>query len=109
MACLSGQIVFPQLHSHILGALNVGAQLEEIRSIFDQTEYVWGKEEQAMVDGYWIDFALSYNYHKIKKATPSAPKSEKEKKVPTSLRLATCPARLIALCVLLGVRSVPER
>jgi hypothetical protein len=61
---LSGQIVFPQLHSHILGALNAGARLEEIRAIFDQTEYVWGKDEQIMVDGFWLDFAQHYNYHK---------------------------------------------
>lgn len=64
LACLSGQIVFPQLHSHILGALNAGARLEEIRAIFDQTEYVWGKDEQIMVDGFWLDFAQRYSYHK---------------------------------------------
>jgi len=37
LACLAGQIVFPQMHSHILGALNTGASMQEIRSIFDQT------------------------------------------------------------------------
>jgi 4-carboxymuconolactone decarboxylase len=64
LACLSGQIVFPQLHSHILGALNAGARLEEIRAIFDQTEYVWGRNEQIMVDGFWLDFAQRYAFHK---------------------------------------------
>jgi len=38
--------------------------MEEIRAIFDQTEYVWGKEEQAMVDGFWLDFARQHSYRK---------------------------------------------
>lgn len=79
LACLSGQIVFPQLHSHMIGALNTGAKLEEIRAIFDQTEYVWGRDEQIMVDGFWLDFAQSYKYHQRQKAaTAAAHKSEED-------------------------------
>lgn len=91
LACLSGQIVFPQLHSHILGALNAGARLEEIRAIFDQTEYVWGKEEQIMVDGFWIDFAQSYNYHKQQKSAAAAKKADAESQVRPSLVIASLP------------------
>lgn len=46
----------PQLHSHLLGALNVGANMGDIRSILDQTGEVWGSEAQALVDGFWLDF-----------------------------------------------------
>jgi alkylhydroperoxidase/carboxymuconolactone decarboxylase family protein YurZ len=34
------QIVFPQFHSHLLGALNTGSTLEEIRVILDLVEQV---------------------------------------------------------------------
>jgi len=56
----TGQIVFPQLHSHLLGALNTGASLDQIRGILDQTEMLWGARNQAMVDGYWLDFVRRY-------------------------------------------------
>jgi hypothetical protein len=48
--------VFPQLHSHLLGALNVGATVDQIRCILDQTHLTWGNNTQAMVDGFWLDF-----------------------------------------------------
>lgn len=88
--------MFPQLHSHILGALNAGARLEEIRAIFDQTEYVWGKEEQTMVDGFWLDFAQSYNYHKQgKSASAALQKSRSEKGV-------RCPSQCSLFFLLTG-------
>ena len=49
VSCLAGQVVFPQLHSHLLGALNAGASLAEVRGILDQTELAWGAENQSMV------------------------------------------------------------
>jgi len=60
---MSGQIVFPQLHSHMLGAVNTGATLLQIRGILDQTEYLWGRDNQAMVDGFWLDFMRHHRGH----------------------------------------------
>jgi len=56
LACLAGETVIPQLHSHLLGALNAGATLNQIRGILDQTATVWGSASQTIVDGYWLDF-----------------------------------------------------
>jgi len=56
LACLAGETVIPQLHSHLLGALNAGATLHQIRGILDQTATVWGTASQIIVDGYWLDF-----------------------------------------------------
>jgi len=56
VACLSGQLVFPQLHSHLVGSLHCGATMDQLRGILDQTGEVWGPEHQIMVDGYWLDF-----------------------------------------------------
>eukprot|EP01125_Pyxidicula_operculata_P018330 TRINITY_DN6505_c0_g1_i1.p1 TRINITY_DN6505_c0_g1~~TRINITY_DN6505_c0_g1_i1.p1 ORF type:complete len:524 (-),score=80.48 TRINITY_DN6505_c0_g1_i1:78-1649(-) len=56
LAAMSGQIVFPQFHSHLLGAIYAGASVDEVRGILDQTEEIWGRGQQNMVDGYWIDF-----------------------------------------------------
>jgi len=56
IACLAGAIVFPQLHSHLLGALNAGCTMEDIRGTLDLTDPVWGSARQAMVDGFWLDF-----------------------------------------------------
>lgn len=68
----------------MIGALNAGAKLEEIRAIFDQTEYVWGRDEQIMVDGFWLDFAQSYKYHQRQKAAAAAEhKSEEDAMVRT--------------------------
>jgi alkylhydroperoxidase/carboxymuconolactone decarboxylase family protein YurZ len=39
ISCLAGQIVFPQLHSHVLGAMNTGCTLEDVRGTLDQTGY----------------------------------------------------------------------
>jgi hypothetical protein len=36
-------------------ALNSGCTLEEVRSVLDQTEKVWGTSAQIMVDALWTD------------------------------------------------------
>jgi hypothetical protein len=36
-------------------ALNSGCTLEEVRSVLDQTEKVWGTPAQIMVDALWTD------------------------------------------------------
>eukprot|EP00123_Amoebidium_parasiticum_P022542 comp8964_c0_seq1/m.4161 comp8964_c0_seq1/g.4161 ORF comp8964_c0_seq1/g.4161 comp8964_c0_seq1/m.4161 type:complete len:576 (-) comp8964_c0_seq1:513-2240(-) len=65
LACMTrGEIVFPQLHSHMLGALNVGATLNDVRSTLDLTGYLWGAENQAMVDGFWLDFKKKQTKHR---------------------------------------------
>jgi hypothetical protein len=65
LACLAGQIVFPQFHSHLLGALNAGATLNEIRAVLDLVSVVWGRTEQAAVDGYWLDFVARAHRSRI--------------------------------------------
>ena len=62
LSCLTGQIVLPQFHSHLFGALNAGATMEDIRGILDQTEHVWGRNEQSIVDGYWLDFVYQLKH-----------------------------------------------
>ena len=69
LMCLTGQTVFPQFHSHLLGALNTGATMDEVRGILDQTEHVWGKKEQAMVDGFWLDFVYQTKRAKANKSS----------------------------------------
>jgi hypothetical protein len=46
---MAGTVVFPQFRSVIIGALNCGATLEEVRGILDQTELLWGDISQTMV------------------------------------------------------------
>eukprot|EP00808_Paulinella_micropora_P005623 g32235.t1 len=55
LACLAGTVSIPQLHSHILGALNCGASVAEVRYILDQTGLLWGQSSQTLVDSFWID------------------------------------------------------
>lgn len=54
--CLAGFISIPQLHSHMLGAMNCGATLSELRCVLDQIEPLWGRAQQAMADGFWLEF-----------------------------------------------------
>lgn len=62
LSCLTGgEIVFPQLHSHMLGALNAGATLNDVRCILDQTGHLWGNRNQAMVDSFWLEFKKKTN------------------------------------------------
>jgi 4-carboxymuconolactone decarboxylase len=53
VAVLAGQDVAPQLRSHLLGAMNVGATATECRAVLAQTEAVWGAPAQAHVDSVW--------------------------------------------------------
>jgi 4-carboxymuconolactone decarboxylase len=56
LAVLVGNATFPQLRSHMRGALLNGAKLDQVRGILDQTEVVWGRPAQTYVDGFWLDF-----------------------------------------------------
>ena len=44
VSVLAGQNVAPQLHSHLKGALHVGASLEECGSVLSQVRLIWGEE-----------------------------------------------------------------
>lgn len=44
VSVLAGQNVAPQLHSHLKGALHVGASIEECRSVLSQVRLIWGEE-----------------------------------------------------------------
>lgn len=57
--CMAGGTSYPQLHSHMLGALHCGSTLAEIRCALDQTQRVWGREAQVMVDAFWLAFERS--------------------------------------------------
>eukprot|EP00286_Rhodomonas_abbreviata_P007651 CAMPEP_0181325016 /NCGR_PEP_ID=MMETSP1101-20121128/20684_1 /TAXON_ID=46948 /ORGANISM="Rhodomonas abbreviata, Strain Caron Lab Isolate" /LENGTH=367 /DNA_ID=CAMNT_0023433263 /DNA_START=64 /DNA_END=1168 /DNA_ORIENTATION=+ len=47
ISVLAGQDVLPQLQSHLYGARNVGATLDEITAVVAQTELPWGQEAHA--------------------------------------------------------------
>mmetsp|Transcript_11985 Transcript_11985/g.18777 ORF Transcript_11985/g.18777 Transcript_11985/m.18777 type:complete len:205 (+) Transcript_11985:85-699(+) len=50
ISVLVGQEVAPQLASHIFGALNVGATEEEIRTVIQQSDLVWGNEAHSKAE-----------------------------------------------------------
>lgn len=67
--CMSGTHNYPQLHSHMLGALHCGATLAEVRCVLDQTQLAWGRDAQVMVDAFWLAFerAELRRVHGVKK------------------------------------------
>eukprot|EP00996_Jenningsia_fusiforme_P000040 NODE_1011_length_1762_cov_46.442499_g893_i0.p1 GENE.NODE_1011_length_1762_cov_46.442499_g893_i0~~NODE_1011_length_1762_cov_46.442499_g893_i0.p1 ORF type:complete len:504 (+),score=86.60 NODE_1011_length_1762_cov_46.442499_g893_i0:116-1627(+) len=56
LSCMVGGATFPQLRSHMRGAMNCGASADQVRGILDQTATVWGRPNQSYIDGYWLDF-----------------------------------------------------
>lgn len=53
VAVLAGQNVAPQLHSHLRGAMNVGATRAECEAVLAQTSLLWGADAQRQVDAVW--------------------------------------------------------
>ena len=53
VASLAGQNVPPQLISHLLGAVRLGATLQQCREVLDQTYLVWGDVAQQQCDAVW--------------------------------------------------------
>jgi alkylhydroperoxidase/carboxymuconolactone decarboxylase family protein YurZ len=69
LACMVGNATFPQLRSHMRGALNCGATTDEVRGILDQTSTAWGQSTQQYMDGYWMAFVKGHREAKAKKET----------------------------------------
>eukprot|EP01028_Stygiella_incarcerata_P013324 TRINITY_DN81_c0_g1_i1.p1 TRINITY_DN81_c0_g1~~TRINITY_DN81_c0_g1_i1.p1 ORF type:complete len:266 (-),score=79.15 TRINITY_DN81_c0_g1_i1:282-1079(-) len=60
IAALAGQSCVPQMISHLRGCLRLGASAQQLRSILDQTSFVWGDDAQREADTVWIYFSSRY-------------------------------------------------
>jgi len=54
VAVLSGQNVAPQLHSHLRGAMHVGATPRECAAVIEQTHLTWGVDAHRVAHGVWM-------------------------------------------------------
>jgi len=68
--CMVGSGTFPQLRSHMRGALFCGATPDDVRGILDQAGAVWGRPAQHAIDGYWLAFIKEIEETAAKKGHP---------------------------------------